>query len=162
MLTLFRKSLKLELFRERNTPVRRIHIFMLLLLSPLLAQAQDIDLRGETLEDLLNMKTSVATKKEVGSRASPGIVTIITDEEIRSLGARDLIDVLRLVPGITFAYDTQGVVSLGIRGLWAQEGKVLLLVDGIEMNELQYAGLTFGNEFPVDQIKRVEIIRGPG
>jgi outer membrane cobalamin receptor len=54
------------------------------------------------------------------------------------------------------------VVGMGIRGMWAHEGKFLMIVDGIEMNEIQYGSNHFGNEFPVTQIKRVEIIRGPG
>jgi outer membrane receptor for ferrienterochelin and colicin len=37
-----------------------------------------------------------------------------------------------------------------------------LLIDGQQMNELVYSNIPFGNHFPVDQIKRIEIIRGPG
>jgi outer membrane receptor protein involved in Fe transport len=124
--------------------------------------AGDLELEGATLEDLLGVKTTVATKKAVTTRQTPGIVTVIGEEEIRNMGARDLIDILRIVPGFHFGNDVQGVVGLGIRGLWAAEGKHLLVVDGVELNELQYAGTQYGNEFPVDQIKRIEIIRGPG
>lgn len=120
------------------------------------------DALGGTLEDLLNIKTAVASKKEIGQRATPGVVTIISDEDIRNMGARDLIDVLRTVPSLNFGTDVQGVVGLGVRGMWAHEGKFLFLIDGIEMNEIQYATNQFGNRYPVDQIKRIEIIRGPG
>lgn len=63
---------------------------------------------------------------------------------------------------IHFATDVQGVVGLGVRGLWPAEGKHLLIIDDIEMNEMQFASTQYGNEFPADQIKRIEIIRGPG
>jgi outer membrane receptor for ferrienterochelin and colicin len=56
----------------------------------------------------------------------------------------------------------EGVVGLGMRGNWVHEGKVLLLLDGQEMNEIMFATTQFGNHFPVEQIKKIEIIRGPG
>jgi len=114
------------------------------------------------LESDINSGTEVASIKSVTLRKSPGIVTLITQEEIEKSGARDLIDVLRLVPGIDFGVDVQGVVSIGMRGNWAHEGKVLLLLDGQEMNELLYSTIQLGNHFDVSQIKRIEIIRGPG
>lgn len=115
-----------------------------------------------SLDDILNLKMTVASKKELTSRESPGVVSLVTAEEIASSGARDLIDVLNLVPGFFFGADAVGVVGLSIRGNWAHEGKVLLLVDGQQMNEIVYSNIAFGNHFPVDQIQRIEIIRGPG
>ncbi|MFI5140994.1 MAG: TonB-dependent receptor plug domain-containing protein [Bacteroidia bacterium] len=114
------------------------------------------------LEKLINSLISVASKKPLNVRESPSIVTLVTAEEIKNSGARDLIDVLRLVPGVDFGVDVQGVVGIGMRGNWAHEGKVLILLDGQEMNEILYATTQFGNHFPIDQIKKIEIIRGPG
>lgn len=115
-----------------------------------------------SLEELLNVKIEVASKKEGSIREVPGIVTLITEEEIENAGARDLIDVLRLVPGFSFGVDVEGIVGLGFRGIWAHEGKVLLLIDGQEMQENSYSTLQFGNHYPVNIIKKIEIIRGPG
>ena len=39
---------------------------------------------------------------------------------------------------------------------------MLMLIDGVEMNESYQAQLYFGNHFPVDNIERIEIVRGPG
>ncbi len=114
------------------------------------------------LEELINSLILAASKRPLTARESPGIVTLITDEEIRNSGARDLIDVLRLVPGIDFGVDVEGVVGIGTRGLWAHEGKILLLIDGQEMNEPLFGINNFGNHFPVDQIKKIEVVRGPG
>lgn len=115
-----------------------------------------------TLEDMLLTKITVASVKPLTLRESPGIVTLITAEEIKRSGARDLIDVLRLVPGLDFGLDVQSVIGMGVRGNWAAEGKMLLTIDGHEINEPLYSSLQFGNHFPVDQIKKIEIIRGPG
>ena len=117
---------------------------------------------GISIDALLNMKTNIASKATLTPRETPGIVSIITREEILNSGARDFIDVLRLVPGFDFGYDVQGVVGVGLRGNWVHEGKILLMIDGQQINELSYANFAFGNHIPVDHIKRVEIIRGPG
>ena len=114
------------------------------------------------LESLVNSLIAVASKKPLSSRESPSIVSLVTAEEIKNSGARDLIDVLRMVPGFDFGVDVEGVVGIGTRGCWAHEGKILLLIDGQEMNEMLYASTQFGNHYPIDQIKRIEIIRGPG
>jgi outer membrane receptor for ferrienterochelin and colicin len=114
------------------------------------------------LEKLINSLISVASKKPLNVRESPSILSLITADEIKASGARDLIDVLRLVPGFDFGVDVEGVVGLGVRGNWAHEGKVLVLLDGQEMNEILYGTTQFGNHFPIDLIKKIEIIRGPG
>jgi outer membrane cobalamin receptor len=114
------------------------------------------------LEELINQLILAASKRPLTARESPGIVTLITDEEIRNSGARDLIDILRLVPGMDFGVDVEGVVGIGTRGLWGHEGKILVLIDGQEMNELLFGTTPFGNHFPVDQIKKIEVVRGPG
>jgi outer membrane cobalamin receptor len=114
------------------------------------------------LENSLNALTQVASQKATSLRESPGIITVITREEIIQSGARDLLDVLALVPGFAPAMDVEGVVDVGIRGAWAHEGKVLLLIDGIAQNEILFSNLAMGNHYPVDQIQSIEIIRGPG
>jgi len=114
------------------------------------------------LEKLINSLISVASKRPLNVRESPSIVSLITAEEIKASGARDLIDVLRMVPGIDFGVDVLGTVGLGMRGNWAHEGKTLVLLDGQEMNEILFGTTQFGNHFPIDQIKKIEIIRGPG
>ena len=108
------------------------------------------------------MEISVATKKALTLRESPGIVTLITQDEIRNSGAHDLMELLRTVPGLYFGVDVEGVVGIGVRGNWGHEGKVLLMFDGQEMNEQLFSTLQFGEHYPIDQIKKIEIIRGPG
>ena len=106
--------------------------------------------------------TQVASFAATQLKDSPAVVTVISGEDIRSTGARDLIDILYLVPGYFIAVDTQGVVGPGFRGMWGHEGKILLMIDGKEMNELLFSSMQLGNEFPVELIERVEVVRGPG
>lgn len=114
------------------------------------------------LEKIVNSLIAAASKKPLSVRETPSIVSLVTEEEIKKSGARDLMDVLQLIPGMDFGLDVYGVAGLGIRGNWSHEGKALLLWDGHEMNEILYGTLQFGNHFPVEQIKKVEVIRGPG
>jgi outer membrane cobalamin receptor len=138
------------------------HLFLAAVVSISHAQADEPKLEDMSLEDLLNVKVEVASRHSQTIQKSPGIVSLITSDEIRNAGARDLIDVLQLLPGFTFAADTEDVVGLAIRGNWAHEGKVLLLIDGLELNEMFYGTIQLTHEFPVDIISRVEVVRGPG
>ncbi len=114
------------------------------------------------LEKLLNSMIAVASKRTMTYRHAPNIITLISKDEIRKMGARDLIDVLRLVPGFHLVLDQEGKVGLGVRGNVASDGKVLLLIDGQMMNEVYGATFALGNHYPVDLIEKIEIIRGPG
>lgn len=144
---------------------RFLALLVLLLNQPAHGQNQAVmspSFDSLSLEELMNIKITVASIKELTPRQSPGIVTYITAEDIRNQGARDLMEVLRLVPGFEFGADVEGIVGLGIRGNWAHEGKVVLFIDGREMNESLYSTLQFGNHYPVENVERIEIIRGPG
>lgn len=144
--------------------------FYIFLLYPVWLVAQDdqrdfkvlksslLDLKIEDQEE----KTSIAGQKDVLLRDAPATVSVITEEDILRSGSRDLMDVLRLVPGFEFGSDVQGVACLGIRGNSANEGGLLVLVDGMEMTEILYASNNFGSIYPIDQISKIEVIRGPG
>lgn len=124
-------------------------------------EAEFFSLEKASLEETLNTPTSVATRSAMRLRETPGLVTLITAEEIQSMGARSLVDVLRMVPEFSFGTDVQGNLGLGVRGAWGNEGKVLLIWDGQVYNETLYSTIQF-DRFPVDQIEEIEIIRGPG
>jgi|GEM_PF-473786 len=115
-----------------------------------------------SLEDLMNIKITVASVTELTAKESPAIVSTITSDDIKAMGANDLMDVLKLIPGFQFGVDVEGIVGLSVRGNWSHEGKVVLLYDGQELNEGLYSTLQFGNHYPVQNIERIEIIRGPG
>lgn len=115
-----------------------------------------------SLEELMDVNVSVASQTPMTNREAPGIITVITQDEIKKSGANDLLEILKKVPGFDFGVDIQGVVGIGVRGNWANEGKVLLLWDGLEMNEDLYSTLQFGGHYSTEMINRIEIIRGPG
>lgn len=120
------------------------------------------DLLEMSIDDMLKMKTSVSSKAASTVREQPNILTVITEEQIEKSGFHDLMSILQMVPGIFFGSDVSGVIGIGMRGIWAQEGKILLLIDGQELNEPRYSSMSFLNHISVEQIKRIEIIRGSG
>ena len=119
------------------------------------------DMFDLSLEELMNIKIGVS-KTDLSIRETPAVLSVITRKEIQNMGARDLMDILGQIPGFNFGVDVQNVVGVGIRGNWGHEGKVLLLIDGIEMNETLFSTTQFGQHYDIRNIERIEIIRGPG
>ncbi|HNC47710.1 MAG TPA: TonB-dependent receptor plug domain-containing protein [bacterium] len=123
--------------------------------------AQEKDYFDMTLEELLNVEVSVATQNKLSAKESPGIISYITSDQIKVSGARDLLDVLRMVPGFDFNVTTWGAVIMSARGI-ADNGNVSFLMDGFDLTERLYSDVYFGNHYDINQIERIEIIRGPG
>jgi outer membrane receptor protein involved in Fe transport len=123
------------------------------------------DFRELNIEDLLNQEITIATKSKQKISEAPSIVTIITAEEIKNMGARSLRDILEIVPGFEFSRQRIGAVLVGIRGTKDPRGtaKLLFLVDGVPYNTLMYGLSLFGGyELNMDAVERIEVIRGPG
>jgi iron complex outermembrane receptor protein len=132
------------------------------------AQTTDTTLSGLIsldLEDLLNMKVSIATRSNLSERESPSVVSVITSDEIKNSGARELADILQTIPGFELSKKFDGEYGIGIRGVKDPRctSKLLIMVDGIPYNQILY-GYSFytGYDINIDAIERIEIIRGPG
>ena len=107
---------------------------------------------------------SIATKRLQTVREAPAIVTVVTEQEIRNMGARDLLDILRRVPGFGATISFVGHPEFEIRGIKSlYSERILFLLDNIPANEMVHGGLAAPVfQISVDNIKRIEIIRGPG
>lgn len=145
-------------------------LFLLILLSvnSLLGQVQP-DLAKSSIDEILSEATaqkeesaSVVTQVETPLRETPGIISVITAEDVKQSGARDLQELLTLLPGFSFAHDVSNVLGINTRGLWGQEGKVMVLIDGHVMNETSYGIFPFAQHIVLDNVQRIEISRGPG
>jgi len=95
-------------------------------------------------------------------KSAASIVSTISGEDLLNMGARDLIDALELIPGFNFGGIFFNTVGLGVRGVQADEGKLSVLMDGIILTEQRFGTTSFGSHFPVEDIDRIEVIRGPG
>ena len=108
-------------------------------------------------------EVAIATRHETKISKAPGIVTVITTEEIKNLGYRTFVEILRTIPGFEILKDgSNGVVVPAVRGI-TSSNKVRLMLNGHFVNS-PFTGSAFGrfDDFPVENIKKIEIIRGPG
>lgn len=88
-------------------------------------------------------------------------MSVVTKEEIVQIQAKTITDILRLQPGIEVA-NNGGIgqnASIFMRG--TNSDHVLVLIDGFKMNSSIKSGMNI-NKIPVNQIERIEIIRGSG
>ncbi len=111
-------------------------------------------------------RAAAPSKTERLAKLSPSALTIVTRKQIEEMGARSLAEVLRLVPGINYRVTPMGIFY-GIRSFGSTpfSSRVLLLVDGFPFNSPDKGGLSghpgFDDFFPVEQIRRIEIVKGP-
>lgn len=122
---------------------------------------QALDDLLDLMDDEMDQSASVADRLARSQREAPALVSVFTGEELQRLGARDLVDALRLMPGVEFGSDLWNTDLLLTRGTQA-DGRVLVLVDGHELNEGTYGSTPLANRIPIAVIARIEVIRGPG
>ncbi len=119
------------------------------------------------LEDLFNITVSTTSKTEEKLSDAPGVISVITPEEMKRFGARTLKDVLMRLPGtnMTTTYISD-MSCVSIRGdqINAAANHILLLINGRPVREAQEGGIKgeVYETFPAASIERIEIIRGPG
>jgi outer membrane receptor for ferrienterochelin and colicins len=106
-----------------------------------------------------------AAKREqtLGNVASA--VTVISADRLRRFGYRTLAEALRGVAGL-YIDDDHITSRLGIRGLQVPgdfNTRILVLIDGATINEPwdQFVGLDWDLPVTIDDVERVEVIRGP-
>jgi outer membrane receptor for ferrienterochelin and colicin len=127
----------------------------------LTCQGVPLDIENTSIEELMDIPVFLsASQQATCANETANIVNSISSEQILTSGARDLVDVLQLVPGFTFGLNMTNETNLGIRGIQADEGKMSVLVDGIMLTEQRFGTTAFGGHFPIEQIDHIEIIRG--
>lgn len=146
----------------RRLPLVAWASFTLLVPSSLRAQEDEDDL------DLLGLMSSevqvvTASRKAQDIRKAPAVMHIIFEEEIRARGYQDLKDVFRDVPGFDVSEEVTGEVrTLAVaRGLLGAN-KLMVLQDGKRLNAITGERLLLGNNMPIRNAKRIEIMYGPG
>lgn len=127
------------------------------------------DLTTFTIEELMQVEVetvSGASRYEQPVSEAPASVSIVTADQIKKYGYRNLGDILQSVPGFSVTndrnYQYAGIRGFGLPGDYGT--RVLLMVDGVRQNDPIFNSVFIGNEVIVDTdlIERVEIIRGPG
>lgn len=129
------------------------------------AQGDELFAQAISLDSLLNIKISAASKYLQKANDIPASVTIITSEEISKYGYKNLSDVLQSIKGFYISYD-RNYSYLGVRGFSRPtdyNNRVLLLLNGHSVNENIYGSAYIGYDLGINlnSVERIEIVRGP-
>jgi len=106
---------------------------------------------------------SIATGQKQLIAKAPAVASVITADDIKALGATTLEEILETVPGIHVSLSSTYLSPIvSVRGVYTDKNpQVLMLVNGVPITQLHF-GDRGGRSFPVRDIARVEVIRGPG
>src|ERR1700735_4114405 len=165
--------LNLKNRRNSSTPDRRIRlrprellrfIVFLSLACPAWSQSKPIDLTDQSLEDLMNVQITSVSKKEQKLSQVAAAVFVISQEDIRRSGATKIPDLLRMVPGLDVAQINANTWAVSARGFNLQfANKLLVLIDGRAVYTPLFGGVNWDTlDVPLEDIDRIEVIRGPG
>jgi len=108
---------------------------------------------------------SIATGRKQSISKAPAVASVITAAQIKNIGARDIDEALETIAGLHVSHRSGGYNPVYvIRGIHSDfNPQVLLLINGIPINNV------FGGDrsqvwggMPVENISRIEVIRGPG
>lgn len=89
-------------------------------------------------------------------------MSIITADDIRRSGARDIIEVLRRQVGLDVQRTGQTAAAISMRGMNIDSGRLRVLINGRDTFR-NYEGLTIWSAIPVsmEEIRQIEVVRGP-
>lgn len=126
--------------------------------------ADDFD---DSLEDFYGDENfvSIATGTRKAIYKAPSVATVITAEDIKSMGANSIYEALESVTGIHIYPSNLDRMkpNFSIRGIHTAENpQTLMLVNG-QRTTYEYTGSRWQQfNLGVDLIERIEVIRGPG
>lgn len=138
-------------------------LFLAPALVPALAADASTSLTDLSLEDLMQVEVTSVAKKPQRLANVAAAVHVINAEDIHLSGANSLPEVLRLAPGIDATRVSGNRWAISARGfseLFAE--KLLVLVDGRNAFNPAFSGVNWQDfYFPLTDIERIEVIRGP-
>ncbi|WP_144391584.1 TonB-dependent receptor plug domain-containing protein [Pleionea sediminis] len=122
---------------------------------------ENLDLTEISLEDLLNLKVTVASKKEESLADSASSVSVYNQNVMSSLGYYTLDELSNITPGYSSRKSTGNTV-FETRGAFGDlNAKHLLLIDGIPVNHARDYMAMAQEHLPLHFAKQVEFLRGP-
>ena len=135
-------------------------MLLMLYLTSLGAQSNDL---LESISSEMKQFNEVATTTKQNENYQPYIISVFQGEELEKLGVLNLKEALLLVPGIdmtTDNFNNQTPIFRGSNSL--SYGQSKLFIDGVSVNNLFFDAYSEYLSFPIEMIKRIEVVRGPG
>ncbi len=122
------------------------------------------DLTELTLEELMSVEVTSVSKKKQKLSESAAAIFVLTQEDIRRSGVTSIPEALRMVPGIQVSRGSKNQWNISARGFNERfTNKLLVLIDGRTVYNPLFAGVTWETQDTIlEDIERIEVIRGPG
>lgn len=134
---------------------------LLFIVARSFSQNEKLDIYHLAFNDLSKMKVVSASKVEQNIGEVPTTIRIINSEEIKHKGYFTLEEVLSDLPGFQFR-NILGINSYVFqRGIPNQNNLTLILIDGVQINELNSGGFYAGGQFNLANIEKIEVVYGP-
>lgn len=119
------------------------------------------------LESLFNMQVTTASKFPEKLSGAPGVMSVVTQDDLRRYGAMTVGEALERVPGLittTSFFTDRSIVAMRGDQAKGNGSHLLFLINGRPSREIQEGGLISDilQSFPVHMLERIEVIRGPG
>ncbi len=125
------------------------------------SQIDSLSIYDLSLSQLSDITITSATKSSQKIIEIPSTIRVVTASDIQEKGYITLEDVLADLPGFQFR-NTLGLNSYVFqRGIPSQNNLTLVLVDGIQINELNSGGFYAGGLFNLADVERIEVVYGP-
>jgi iron complex outermembrane receptor protein len=127
--------------------------------APLGAQS----LNDPLLDDLQLPTVLSATRLKQSPAEVPGSMTVIDRQLIRGSGARDVPELMRLVPGMMVGYSAGNLANVNYHGTNISEARRMqVLVDGRSVYRPGLATVDWTDiPLAIEDIERIEVFRGP-
>lgn len=127
------------------------------------AMAQN-DLTELSLEELFNVEVTTASRRPEPRSEAAAALSVISGSDIAKMGATNIPDALRLIPGVHVARIDAAKWAVSVRGFSNRfSNKLLVLMDGRTLYTPLFAGVFWDvQDTYLDDIERIEVIRGPG
>jgi iron complex outermembrane receptor protein len=122
------------------------------------------DLTELSLEDLMDIEIASLAMKSQEVIKTPAAVFVISQEDIKNSGKTSVPELLRMVPGFQVARINShkwAITARGFNGSLAT--KLLVMLDGRDVYSPLSSGVFWDEQdVMLEDIERIEIIRGPG
>ncbi|HEV7632086.1 MAG TPA: TonB-dependent receptor [Steroidobacteraceae bacterium] len=121
-------------------------------------------LKQLSVEELMNVEVYSASRHLEPTQAAPSAIFVLTNDDIRRSHVTSVPEALRLVPGVQVGRVDANKWAVSMRGFNSREAnKLLVLVDGRSIYDPLFSGTLWeSQDIMLEDIDRVEVIRGPG
>jgi iron complex outermembrane receptor protein len=135
-------------------------------MMPALAYANTAaDLSQLSIEELGNIEVTSVSKQAQPLSAAAASIYVITNDDIRRLGATTVPEALRLAPNLQVARLDALSYAISARGFNSTEAsnKLLVLIDGRSVYSTLHSGVFWdAQNVMMEDIDRIEVVGGPG